>query len=179
MFVRSAVAGACVLALTACATVFNGTSQAVSIKSVPDGANVTVTNADGIGVHTGTTPVTLQLRRGRGYFKSETYKVVIAKPGYANRELTLNATVSGWYVGNLLIGGLIGFLAVDPLTGAMYTFPGDVNETLAAETPKTSRAAEGGITIVSTESLSAAQLAGATPVGTIAQAMAVPPAAAR
>ena len=30
------------------------------------------------------------------------------------------ASVSGWYFGNLVFGGLIGMLIVDPLTGAMY-----------------------------------------------------------
>ncbi len=28
--------------------------------------------------------------------------------------------MNGWYWGNFAIGGLIGFLIVDPLTGAMY-----------------------------------------------------------
>jgi hypothetical protein len=28
--------------------------------------------------------------------------------------------MSGWYIGNILFGGLIGMLVVDPQTGAMY-----------------------------------------------------------
>ncbi len=42
------------------------------------------------------------------------------KDGYEPRELTLSGTMSGWYIGNILFGGLIGMLVVDPQTGAMY-----------------------------------------------------------
>lgn len=30
--------------------------------------------------------------------------------------------MDGWYLGNILIGGLIGMLIVDPASGAMYRF---------------------------------------------------------
>lgn len=33
--------------------------------------------------------------------------------------------MDGWYFGNILFGGLIGFLIVDPATGAMYTLKPD------------------------------------------------------
>ena len=37
----------------------------------------------------------------------------------------------GWYIGgNILVGGLIGWFIVDPLTGAMYTLPKEVNADL-------------------------------------------------
>lgn len=29
--------------------------------------------------------------------------------------------MNGWYIGNLLFGGIIGLLIVDPATGAMWT----------------------------------------------------------
>jgi hypothetical protein len=32
----------------------------------------------------------------------------------------LTSTIDGWYWGNLLIGGIIGMVFVDPLTGAMW-----------------------------------------------------------
>jgi len=38
--------------------------------------------------------------------------------------------MSGWYWGNILIGGLIGMLVVDPLTGAMYKLPDGANANL-------------------------------------------------
>lgn len=33
--------------------------------------------------------------------------------------------LSGWYLGNVVFGGLIGLLIVDPLTGAMYNLTPD------------------------------------------------------
>ena len=41
--------------------------------------------------------------------------------------------MNGWYFGNILFGGLIGMIAVDPATGAMYTLqPKAVDTTLDA-----------------------------------------------
>ena len=148
-------AAAVLLALSGCATIFNGQTQAVTIKSEPEGATLAVTNAAGEKVHSGTTPATVTLKRGAGYFKSESYTVLLSKPGFADKELTITGTMSGWYIGNILFGGLIGILAVDPATGAMYSFPDSVSGTLDAQ--KTSRAND-QLTIVSTESLTAQQM---------------------
>jgi hypothetical protein len=147
-------ASAVVLALSGCATVFNGKTQAVVLSSVPEGATASVTNHAGENVHTGVTPVTLTLNRGAGYFKPETYTVTLTKVGFAPKQLTFTGTVSGWYIGNILFGGLIGMLAVDPITGAMYTFPASVSGTLET---KTSSAGE-SLVIVSTETLTAEQM---------------------
>jgi hypothetical protein len=76
----------------------------------------------------------------------------VKKEGFADREVTITGTVSGWYIGNILFGGLIGMLAVDPNTGGMYIFPETVTGTLDAAT-KTSQG-PAALTIVSTDSLS-------------------------
>lgn len=159
-------ASAVVLALSGCASIFNGKTQAVVVTSVPDGALASVTNRAGEKVHSGTTPVTLTLNRGAGYFKPETYTVTLTKEGFATKQLTITSTVSGWYVGNILFGGLIGMLAVDPVTGAMYTFPASVSGTLESEAAKTSRA-EGSLTIVSTDTLTKEQLSRAQPLASM------------
>jgi hypothetical protein len=146
-----------ILALSACATIFNGQTQAVSIQSAPEGAMVSVTNRAGEKIHTGPAPVTLTLKRGAGYFKSETYTVAFSKDGFASKEVVISASMSGWYIGNLLFGGVIGMLAVDPVTGGMYIFPDAVNATLEAEAAKTSGRGE-SLKVVSTDSLSPAQM---------------------
>lgn len=39
--------------------------------------------------------------------------------------------MNGWYIANIVFGGLVGFLIVDPATGAMYSLsPNDVNTLL-------------------------------------------------
>ena len=151
-------ASAAVLALSGCASIFNGKTQQVTVSSVPDGATATVTNSAGDKIHNGSTPITLTLNRGASYFKSESYTIVLTKEGFAPKELKLTATVSGWYIGNIVFGGLIGMLAVDPATGAMYTFPESVSGTLDAQPGQSSSRADGALTIVSTETLTARQM---------------------
>ncbi|WP_373376321.1 hypothetical protein [Cupriavidus nantongensis] len=149
---RTLAAGVVALALSGCASIMSGGTQPVTIKSVPEGASVTVTNRAGEKVHNGTTPVTLTLNRGAGYFKSETYKAEVKKEGYEPRQLDIVSTVNGWYIGNILFGGVIGLLAVDPATGAMYSFPDSVNATLNVS-EKTVAGSAQALTIVSTESM--------------------------
>ncbi len=162
MTLRLVAVMAGVLALSGCASIFNGKTQTVTIHSVPVGATASVVNKAGENVHVGTTPVTLTLMRGAGYFKPEVYTVSLSKDGYARKDLTITGSLSGWYIGNILFGGLIGMLAVDPVTGAMYTFPESVSGTLDASA-KVSGAAP-SLTIVSTESLTPEQMQRATRV---------------
>lgn len=73
-------------------------------------------------VYSGKTPYTATLERGAGYFKSARYNVIIEKDGYNSRQLMIDGSPNGWYIGgNFIFGGLIGWLIVDPLTGAMWT----------------------------------------------------------
>ena len=105
-----------------CASIFGGSEHDVAISSEPDAANITVVNSAGDTVFKGTTPATVKLKGGKGYFKGEDYTVNFSKPGYGDSSTPIKRGVSGWYVaGNLVIGGLIGWLIVDPATGAMYT----------------------------------------------------------
>lgn len=153
MMKKTIAAAAVAVLLSGCASIFNGSTQTVTVNSDPAGAAVTVTNSAGLKVHTGTTPATFQLTRGKGYFRSENYTISLQKDGFAAKEISVTGNVSGWYFGNILIGGLIGMLAVDPLTGAMYSFPDSVSEKLEANAAKTAEG-ERSLTIVSTQSLS-------------------------
>ena len=40
--------------------------------------------------------------------------------GEVGRDLSMSARLNAWYWGNILFGGLIGWLIVDPATGAMW-----------------------------------------------------------
>jgi len=107
--------------LGGCATIVARSSQTVVVGSVPEGAAVSITNASGVAVHSGNTPMSVTLKKGRGYFKPEHYVVRVSKEGFQQQELKLDGAINGWYFGNIIFGGLIGMLAVDPSTGAMYT----------------------------------------------------------
>lgn len=121
--------------LSGCASIIEGKTQSITFTSVPEAATFSVKNREGIVIHSGTTPNTLELPRGAGYFKAEQYTVTLEKAGYASRMIEVSGSVNGWYIGNLLFGGLIGMLIVDPLTGAMYTLePEAVEGALQVET---------------------------------------------
>ena len=74
-------------------------------------------------MHSGNTPSTVTLKSGKGYFTGQTYTLRFKKEGYPDKTIELDSSLSGWYWGNILIGGLVGMLIVDPLTGAMYKLP--------------------------------------------------------
>ena len=63
-----------------------------------------------------------------GYFNPEKYTVIASKDGFKTQTTIIDWHVSGWYwAENFLIGGLIGYLIVDPLTGDMYYLDDNVN----------------------------------------------------
>lgn len=103
-----------------CATIMSKTTYPVRIMSMPDQAEVSIFNLSGRVVFTGQTPVTAILASSFGYFQKAVYRITISKEGYDPQSFTISASLNEWYLGNLAFGGLIGFLIVDPLTGAMY-----------------------------------------------------------
>ena len=124
-----------------CATIVSKSSRPITIASVPEQANVTITDETGMKIHTATTPTTVTLKTGAGYFQGKDYTVVVSKDGYQDQTVRISKTLNGWYIGNILFGGLIGWLIVDPISGAMWTLsPQQVNVSL--EQLKTSMAVE-------------------------------------
>ena len=120
--------------MSGCASIVSDSQYPVSITSTPAGANFEVRNRAGKVIHSGTTPGNVTLKSGAGYFKGETYTIAFRKEGFADQQTTLNSSLDGWYWGNIVFGGLIGMLAVDPATGAMYKLPEDTAATLAPVT---------------------------------------------
>jgi len=72
-------------------------------------------------VVTGTTPCSLNLERGSGFFSKASYSVDFEKDGYESETRYVNGEVNMEYgLGNLLLGGVLGWLIIDPATGAMW-----------------------------------------------------------
>jgi hypothetical protein len=118
-----------------CATIMNGPKKIVDIDSEPSKAKIIITDKRGDTVYSGLTPATAWLNRGAGYFAKAKYKISVSKPGYQSQTQTLKTGLNGLYLGNLLLGGVIGMLIVDPMSGAMWTFPqSDLKVTLSKET---------------------------------------------
>jgi len=121
-----------IIGLSGCASIVSDTQENISINSSPDNAEVKIKDQSGRVVQSGNTPMTVNLDTSAGYFDGEEYTLVFDKEGYQSRTLDVSARPSGWYIGgNLLFGGLIGWLIVDPATGAMWTLsPEEVNANL-------------------------------------------------
>jgi hypothetical protein len=103
-----------------CASIMNGGSRSISMRSVPAGATISVFKEDGEQVHSGTTPLIVPLSPGKGYFRGQAYTVRFEMNGYRPAELIIRPEVSGWYFGNIIFGGLLGLLIIDPATGSMW-----------------------------------------------------------
>ena len=116
--VRITLGGAC-LWVTACCSIVSKSQYPETVYSNPPGANFTIKKANGLAMSTGVTPATLVLNSSDGYFKPAKYIVEFTRKG-ATQSIPLNASINGWYFGNLLFGGIIGLLIVDPATGAMW-----------------------------------------------------------
>ena len=104
------------LLLSSCATIISGSKQNVQFSSDPSTATIFIDE-----VEVGKTPFEIKLER-----KSE-HRVMIKLEGYQNYETKLTKKFNGWYLGNIIFGGLIG-LIIDPITGAMYDLtPNEIN----------------------------------------------------
>jgi len=108
--------------LAGCASIVSKSEYPVAISSKPEGAKITIINGAKEVVFQGKTPTIVTLKAGAGFFQGEDYLVTFKKEGYAPITAQIERGVDGWYIaGNLVFGGLIGWLIVDPATGAMWT----------------------------------------------------------
>ncbi|AWK14807.1 hypothetical protein SK355_07760 [Candidatus Fukatsuia symbiotica] len=109
--------------LSGCATIVGKDTQLVQVNSDPAGAHFAIKDETGQLVAQGTTPQGVTLEKSDGsYFGKRNYQITFSKDKYQPTTLPIRASVNGWYIGsNVLFGGLIGWLVVDPFHGGMYT----------------------------------------------------------
>lgn len=115
-----AVAIAIPILLSNCATIMSRSAYPVYINSAPEGANITVTDRANREIFKGTAPATVVLKSGASYFTRAEYQVKFTMNGYDERILPIQFKMNGWYFGNILLGGVIGMLIIDPASGAMW-----------------------------------------------------------
>jgi len=101
------------LLMSSCATIVSGSKQIVRFSSNPSTASVFIDE-----VEVGKTPFEIKLAR------ISSHSVVLKLDGYQTYQTRLTKSFNGWYIGNILIGGIIG-LIIDPITGAMYNLTPD------------------------------------------------------
>jgi hypothetical protein len=104
-----------------CATIIHGTNQHISVNSSPQGAKVSVN-----GIPVATTPAKIKLSRSE-----RSVNILIEKEGYKSQGVIVSRKLSGWFFGNLLIGGWIGMI-IDAVDGAMFRLePSEINVVLS------------------------------------------------
>ncbi len=116
-----------VVICSGCATIAGEPTQTVEFNSTPDDATLKITDETGAEVFNGSTPASVTLDKSDGsYFGGKTYTVVLDKQGFVTKSITITARPNAWYLaGNFVIGGLIGWLIIDPQFGDMYRLSPD------------------------------------------------------
>ena len=111
-----------VATICSCATIMRDNTQPITINSSPEHVNIKIVDSDGLTVYEGSTPTTVNLKTAKsGYFHPEKYRVYAKKDNYKEAQSTIDYRISNWYLfGNLVFGGLIGWLIVDPISGDMF-----------------------------------------------------------
>ena len=109
-----------VFMFSGCASIVSKSQYPVTITSHPDRAEFTVINKKGTAIHKSKTPSTITLPANTGFFNPARYSIEFEADGYCPGFTTLSAELDGWYIGNVIFGGLLGWLIIDPATGAMW-----------------------------------------------------------
>ena len=128
---RCVVVGMLALNVVGCASIVHSGNRPVGINSDPQGAEVSITDRKGRIVSVGTTPMTAKLNPYGGYFRGQNYTATFELAGYATAQAPIEPELSPWFIGNIVFGGVIGLVVVDPLTGCMWNLrPLQIQQTL-------------------------------------------------
>jgi len=120
-FVLAVAALTVPILLSGCASITHGSNQDIEIMSTPAAAQIEIATTAGMVAYSGTTPATAKLQR-----KNE-YKVTISLDGYAEEEVWISKSTDGAVWGNIICGGIIGFI-IDFSSGAAYRLsPDEIN----------------------------------------------------
>lgn len=117
------------IVLSACATIMRDNSQTIPITSSTDNVDIRIADKSGKVIFEGQTPASVNLKTAAGgYFDPQEYTITASKDGFKNQTTIIDWHVSAWYwAGNMALGGLIGYLIIDPITGDMYYLDEDVH----------------------------------------------------
>lgn len=99
--------------LSGCATVLSGTEQKVAVTTTPSGATVEVD-----GGARQITPVDLKLAR------RDDHTLLISMPGYHSERVSIKKEFNPVFLGNILLGGIVGGVA-DYASGAAASLKPD------------------------------------------------------
>jgi len=108
--------------VSGCASIFGSETENLPITSQPSDAQILITDEAGYTVFRGRTPDRVPLPKSDGrYFGGKTFSIAISKKGYLTQRVKIDAQPNALYLGgNILAGGVVGWLMIDPTNGKMY-----------------------------------------------------------
>jgi len=135
-----------------CASIVHSGNRSININTEPVGAKATMSKPDGSIIGMQTTPCTFSLDPRRGYFKGQSYTLKLELAGYKTTQVELHTELSGWYFGNIIFGGLIGLVIVDPLTGSMWNIaPDKIDQNLSSSQAALIRGHQGFVVVLASQ----------------------------
>src|SRR3989338_9409928 len=93
--------------VSGCASIVSKSQYPITINSHPDDATIFIKDEKEKQIYKGKTPTTITLPSGEGYFHGKSYTVEFSKEGYETQTAFIKSSMDGWYIGNILFGGLI------------------------------------------------------------------------
>lgn len=128
MHVRNIFAASlAVVALGACSSIVEGTTQNVTVMSDPSGAKCTLNRPEGMVGVVHPTPGSVVVSKSK-----HNVSVMCEKEGYQSGAGVLSSSFQAMTIGNLLFGGIVG-VAIDASSGAMNKYPDSVTVLLVPE----------------------------------------------
>lgn len=117
------------LVLPGCATITTSTNQSFTVLTEPDGARCELRRGDVLVAYVNPTPGTVQIGKS-----SRPMQVRCIREGHASAVMEVQPEFQPMFLGNILIGGLVGVI-VDTSTGAIAYYPDTVRLALAPNVP--------------------------------------------
>jgi len=108
--------------VTGCATITTGTDQSVTVMTEKDvaGASCELSDSRGGKWFVNNTPGTVSVHKGDGPMT-----VICRKQGYLDTILSVEETVAGATLGNVILGGGVGII-VDAMSGSAQRYPDQI-----------------------------------------------------
>jgi hypothetical protein len=107
--------------ISGCASIISKDTYPMKLDSDPKGAKVQIIDQYGRVVFQDITPTTAQIDVGDGFFKKADYTIKFELDGHMTKIYKPDIGIDPTYVvGNLFFGQIIGWLVIDPATGAMW-----------------------------------------------------------
>ena len=114
--------------VAACATVLEGTTQEITVTTLPEGASCVLERHGEVLATVLSTPATVEVKKDNAPIK-----LVCSEPHHLDASRVVLAGFDSYSAGNLLFGGMVG-VVIDASTGAVNQYPSEISVMLPPAT---------------------------------------------